>query len=239
MGGRRRGCPGRVRGRGRQRPAHRSRVPGLGRPPGGTGHPRLRHVRARARRGVRTRHRRRPGPLRVREPRDDHDLPRLVDRAPAPARPAHRALRLHRQDRGPEPERLGRGRHPRLHRRRRAGDGGDAREPPRVGDPAGRPAGGPLRHDPAADVGRGRADRRLLVRRCPRGPRRTVGLQRPDRGTRIGERIVNPGVNLYSDPAHPGLECCPFATAATSGNEESVFDNGLPSEAPTGSATAS
>jgi predicted Zn-dependent protease len=47
-------------------------------------------------------------------------------------------------------------------------------------------------------------------------------------GTRIGEQIVRPGVGLLSDPAYPGLECAPFAMAATSTNEESVFDNGLP-----------
>lgn len=47
-------------------------------------------------------------------------------------------------------------------------------------------------------------------------------------GTRIGDRIARPGVHLYSDPAYPGLECEPFALAATSGNEQSVFDNGLP-----------
>lgn len=47
-------------------------------------------------------------------------------------------------------------------------------------------------------------------------------------GTRIGERIAAPGVHLSSDPAYPGLECSPFAIASSSGNESSVFDNGLP-----------
>ncbi len=47
-------------------------------------------------------------------------------------------------------------------------------------------------------------------------------------GTRIGERIAREGVHLWSDPAAPGLECEPFVTASTSGNEQSVFDNGLP-----------
>jgi predicted Zn-dependent protease len=47
-------------------------------------------------------------------------------------------------------------------------------------------------------------------------------------GTRIGERITAPGVNLYSDPAYSGLECAPFNLAASSSNEASVFDNGLP-----------
>jgi predicted Zn-dependent protease len=49
-------------------------------------------------------------------------------------------------------------------------------------------------------------------------------------GTRIRETMTKPGVNLFSDPQHPGLECAPFAMATTSGNESSVFDNGLPLE---------
>ena len=48
-------------------------------------------------------------------------------------------------------------------------------------------------------------------------------------GTRIGEQIVRPGVTLFSDPAYPGLECAPFdVVAASSSNDASVFDNGLP-----------
>ena len=46
-------------------------------------------------------------------------------------------------------------------------------------------------------------------------------------GTRVGDRIARAGVTLFSDPALPGLECQPFVTAATSDNEQSVFDNGL------------
>jgi predicted Zn-dependent protease len=46
-------------------------------------------------------------------------------------------------------------------------------------------------------------------------------------GTRIGQPIARAGVNLLSDPAYPGLECEPFALAASSSNETSVFDNGL------------
>ncbi|MBB6625758.1 TldD/PmbA family protein [Nocardioides sp. KIGAM211] len=47
-------------------------------------------------------------------------------------------------------------------------------------------------------------------------------------GTRIGDPIARPEVDLFSDPAYPGLECAPFALAASSDNESSVFDNGLP-----------
>ena len=46
-------------------------------------------------------------------------------------------------------------------------------------------------------------------------------------GTRIGQRLAREGVDLYSDPAAAGLECLPFVVTASSGNEESVFDNGL------------
>jgi predicted Zn-dependent protease len=47
-------------------------------------------------------------------------------------------------------------------------------------------------------------------------------------GTRIGDRIARPGVHLYSDPAHDGLQCGPFTVTTRSGNESSVFDNGMP-----------
>lgn len=47
-------------------------------------------------------------------------------------------------------------------------------------------------------------------------------------GTRVGQRIARPGVRLYSDPSYPGLECAPFEVATRSGNQSSVFDNGLP-----------
>jgi predicted Zn-dependent protease len=47
-------------------------------------------------------------------------------------------------------------------------------------------------------------------------------------GTRVGERLAKTGVNLYSDPAYPGLQCTPFVTAAASSSVTSVFDNGLP-----------
>ncbi len=49
-------------------------------------------------------------------------------------------------------------------------------------------------------------------------------------GTRIGERLSRRPVQVYSDPAYPGLEAAPFVTATQSSNLESVFDNGLPLE---------
>ncbi len=56
---------------------------------------------------------------------------------------------------------------------------------------------------------------------------RTV-FSRTGGGTRVGERLSARPVQMFSDPAHPGLECAPFVTAAASTSGTSVFDNGLP-----------
>jgi predicted Zn-dependent protease len=49
-----------------------------------------------------------------------------------------------------------------------------------------------------------------------------------DGGTRVGERLSDVPVTLFSDPAAPGLACTPFVVAHASGPDSSVFDNGLP-----------
>jgi predicted Zn-dependent protease len=46
-------------------------------------------------------------------------------------------------------------------------------------------------------------------------------------GTRVGERLTDLPLTLYSDPAAPGLEYRPFLAAAASSEEVSVFDNGI------------
>jgi predicted Zn-dependent protease len=51
----------------------------------------------------------------------------------------------------------------------------------------------------------------------------------PGGGTRVGERLSPLPVSLFSDPSYPGLECAPFVVAHASGQDSSVFDNGLPS----------
>ncbi|MBV9447218.1 MAG: TldD/PmbA family protein [Streptosporangiaceae bacterium] len=56
---------------------------------------------------------------------------------------------------------------------------------------------------------------------------RTV-FSKPGGGTRIGERLSPLPVTLASDPAAPGLGCAPFVIAHASGDDLSVFDNGLP-----------
>ncbi|MCX5383239.1 metallopeptidase TldD-related protein [Streptomyces sp. NBC_00083] len=47
-------------------------------------------------------------------------------------------------------------------------------------------------------------------------------------GTRVGETLARLPLSLRSDPNEPGLEYAPFVVAHTSGDTESVFDNGLP-----------
>jgi predicted Zn-dependent protease len=51
---------------------------------------------------------------------------------------------------------------------------------------------------------------------------------RPGGGTRIGDRMVDTSVTLYSDPSYAGLECEPFVVDSGSSNTSSVYDNGLP-----------
>lgn len=53
-------------------------------------------------------------------------------------------------------------------------------------------------------------------------------FSRPGGGTRVGERVGALPVELRSDPAEAGTECCPFVVAPASGADVSVFDNGLP-----------
>ncbi len=56
---------------------------------------------------------------------------------------------------------------------------------------------------------------------------RTV-FSRSGGGTRIGDRLADVPLELWSDPAHPGLACEPFVATGSSGSTTSVFDNGLP-----------
>jgi predicted Zn-dependent protease len=46
-------------------------------------------------------------------------------------------------------------------------------------------------------------------------------------GTRVGESLTDVPLTLRSDPGMPRQQCEPFVTAAASGRESSVFDNGL------------
>ncbi|MET7796460.1 metallopeptidase TldD-related protein [Streptomyces decoyicus] len=54
------------------------------------------------------------------------------------------------------------------------------------------------------------------------------GAAGPGAGTRVGERLSELPLTLRSDPWAAGLECAPFVLAHSSGDDASVFDNGLP-----------
>ena len=54
-----------------------------------------------------------------------------------------------------------------------------------------------------------------------------TALSAPGGGTRVGERLTNLPLTLYSDPHAAGLECAPFVHATTSSERLSVFDNGM------------
>ncbi|MFI5621086.1 metallopeptidase TldD-related protein [Streptomyces sp. NPDC051567] len=56
---------------------------------------------------------------------------------------------------------------------------------------------------------------------------RTV-FSKPGGSTRIGEKLSGLPLTLRSDPYAPGLESAPFVIARSSGDDASVFDNGLP-----------
>ncbi|MFF5636531.1 metallopeptidase TldD-related protein [Streptomyces sp. NPDC012825] len=56
---------------------------------------------------------------------------------------------------------------------------------------------------------------------------RTV-FSKPGGGTRLGETLSQLPLTLRSDPNEPGLESAPFVIAHSSGDDSSVFDNGLP-----------
>ena len=53
-------------------------------------------------------------------------------------------------------------------------------------------------------------------------------FSKPGGGTKLGERLVDRPLTLYSDPTESGLECAPFVATSESSEEISVFDNGLP-----------
>ena len=54
-----------------------------------------------------------------------------------------------------------------------------------------------------------------------------TALSAPGGGTRVGEKLTDLPLTLYSDPNAAGLECTPFVHATTSSERLSVFDNGM------------
>jgi len=49
----------------------------------------------------------------------------------------------------------------------------------------------------------------------------------PGGGTRVGERLTELPLTLFSDPMAPGLACTPFVATSNSSETASVFDNGM------------
>jgi predicted Zn-dependent protease len=54
-----------------------------------------------------------------------------------------------------------------------------------------------------------------------------TALSAPGGGTRVGEKLTDLPLTLYSDPAEPGLACTPFVAVPSSSERVSVFDNGM------------
>lgn len=54
-----------------------------------------------------------------------------------------------------------------------------------------------------------------------------TALSAPGGGTRVGEKLTDLGLTMYSDPCAPGLECEPFVAVGSSSETSSVFDNGM------------
>ncbi len=54
-----------------------------------------------------------------------------------------------------------------------------------------------------------------------------TALSAPGGGTRVGEKLTDLGLTLFSDPQAVGLECEPFVAVDSSSETSSVFDNGM------------
>jgi predicted Zn-dependent protease len=54
-----------------------------------------------------------------------------------------------------------------------------------------------------------------------------TALSAPGGGTRVGEKLTELPLTMYSDPFAAGLECSPFVHTATGSERLSVFDNGM------------
>ena len=54
-----------------------------------------------------------------------------------------------------------------------------------------------------------------------------TALSAPGGGTRVGEKLTDLQLTMYSDPFAAGLECAPFVHTASGSERLSVFDNGM------------
>lgn len=54
-----------------------------------------------------------------------------------------------------------------------------------------------------------------------------TALSAPGGGTRVGEKLTDLALTMYSDPFAPGQECAPFVHTASGSERISLFDNGM------------
>jgi predicted Zn-dependent protease len=54
-----------------------------------------------------------------------------------------------------------------------------------------------------------------------------TALSAPGGGSRVGEKLTDLPMTLYSDPAATALECTPFVAVPSSSERVSIFDNGM------------
>ncbi|WP_099250423.1 metallopeptidase TldD-related protein [Mycobacterium sp. shizuoka-1] len=54
-----------------------------------------------------------------------------------------------------------------------------------------------------------------------------TALSAPGGGTRVGEKLTDLPLTMYSDPFAAGLQCAPFVAASSGSETVSVFDNGM------------
>ncbi len=54
-----------------------------------------------------------------------------------------------------------------------------------------------------------------------------TALSAPGGGTRVGEKLTDLPLTMYSDPSVAGMECAPFVHTASGSEQVSVFDNGM------------
>ena len=54
-----------------------------------------------------------------------------------------------------------------------------------------------------------------------------TALSAPGGGTRVGEKLSDLPLTMYSDPFAPGQECAPFVHTAAGSERISLFDNGM------------
>ena len=52
----------------------------------------------------------------------------------------------------------------------------------------------------------------------------------PNGKTKVGQKLTNRKISMYSDPNEPGFEVAPFGASAGSSSSSSVFDNGMTAE---------